>query len=393
MKTSKLLILAIFTLVTFCFVSFSVTAAHHIFLIVALICALFRKENVRLFPQSMSQKMLWLFVLVSILSIFLNPIENRMFNLLKLKYFVITLLCIGVIYENRKDVFTKKLVRLYINILCVTTAIATISGIVAMWTGFHYLRNRPSCHLDRVCGMYGMYMTYAYGIQFILVLLAGMLIYYKKFREYLDLKFVIPAFAINFIGLYMAYTRGALVGFLLAIPFFFIRKNAKVFLFTTFIILAVAAPTIYFVPRLNDAFLHRPGSNDQRLSLFQAAIAGFKESPIYGLGYKNFEPQSRRLKYTHQIFQQHVSGHAHNNFLEALASTGALGFLAFSLFLIFWLKESWLLPAGLGDISISFIAAFFVSGMVQYTFGDGENLFVILFIYILSQVSWRQSRE
>jgi O-antigen ligase len=337
--------------------------------------------------------MLWLFVLVAVISILVNPVENKIQNILRLKYFVIILLGISLFSKYKNQIFTPKMIRYYVNILCITTSIATVSGIIAMWTGFHYLRNKPSCHLDRVCGMYGMYMSYAYGIQFIVVVLAGIGIFYKKFKDFVNIKLLVIAFVINFIGLYMSYTRGAMVGFLLSIPFLFIRRNIKRFAIISLGVILITMPIIYFVPKLNDTFLNRPGSNDQRLSLFQAAIKGFGESPIIGLGYKNFESQSRRIKYQYNLAHGNISGHAHNNFLEAMASTGMLGVLFFGLFIIFWFKESWSLTEGLGDVSLSVVVAFFVSGMVQYTFGDGENLFVFLFLYLLSQVFGQQSQK
>jgi O-antigen ligase len=351
------------------------------------------KEMINFYPVTRSQKMLWLFVFTAIVSVVFNPIENRLTSIFRLKYFIIILLCIPLFEKYKKEIFTPKLNRTYLNILCITTMIATTSGIIAVWSGFHYLRNKPACHLDRACGMYGMYMSYGYGIQFVVVLLAGICIYYKKFKDYINLKILLPALAINFIGLYMSFTRGAMVGFLVSLPFLFFRKNTKKFLISLIVCLSVAVPVIYFVPKLNDAFLHRPGSTDQRKSHFQAAIAGFGESPIYGLGYKNFESQSRRIKYQYNLRHADQSGHAHNNFLEAMASTGLLGVIFFTLFIAFWFRESWLMPDGFSDISISIVVAFFVSGMVQYTFGDGENLFVILFFYLLSQIFRDNSRK
>jgi O-antigen ligase len=393
MKSEKLLILSVLSLAAFSFVSISLSASFHIFLILAIIVSLINKEKINYFPSSWSQKVLWLFVFVAIISVIINPVENKIQNILRVKYFVLSLIGIAIFTRYKKEIFTPKLIRYYLIVLGIATSVATISGIIAMWTGFHYLRNKPACHLDRACGMYGMYMSYAYGIQFIVVLLLGLLFYSKKFKEYLNLYILIPATLINFIGLYMSYTRGALVGCLIAVPFFFIRRNIKKFIIISLALICISVSAILFIPRLYDTFLNRPGSNDQRFSLFQAAFLGFKESPIIGLGYKNFESQSVRIKRENMLEHRGISGHAHNNFLEALASTGTLGFICFSLFILFWFLESWSLPLGVGDISLGLIVAFFISGMVQYTFGDGENLFVILFIYLLSQIFRKQSQE
>jgi O-antigen ligase len=393
MKVEKLLILSVFSLVAFSFISISFTASFHILLALAIMVAFFTKEKISFFPQSNSQKMLWLFVLFAILSVLVNPMENKIQNIIKLKYFVFVLLAAPLYFKYKSQVFTPKLIRCYLNILFISTSIATISGIIAMWTGFHYLRNKPSCHLDRVCGMYGMYMSYAYGIQFVVVLLAGIAIHFKKCKEYINLYIVIPSLIINFLGLYFAYTRGALIGLIVSIPFFFIRKNTRKFILISAGMIFISATAVLTIPKLYDTFFNRPGSNDQRSSFFQAALIAFKESPIFGLGYKNFESQSVRIKSEYKLNHGGNSGHAHNNFLEALASTGVVGFVFFSLFIVFWFYESWNLSIGLGDISLGIVVAFFVSGMVQYTFGDGENLFVIMFLYLLSQIFGKQSQK
>jgi O-antigen ligase len=50
-------------------------------------------------------------------------------------------------------------------------------------------------------------------------------------------------------------------------------------------------------------------------------------------------------------------------------------------FVALWAKESWAAASWWGDLNFAFVASFFVSGMTQYTFGDGENLFLIMGIW------------
>jgi O-antigen ligase len=73
--------------------------------------------------------------------------------------------------------------------------------------------------------------------------------------------------------------------------------------------------------------------------------------------------------------------------LEHLASTGILGFLAMLLFHLFWLIEMVKRKDLIGQITIGFIVSLFVSGQVEYTLGDGETLFFLMFVYSWSQIS------
>ena len=78
-----------------------------------------------------------------------------------------------------------------------------------------------------------------------------------------------------------------------------------------------------------------------------------------------------------------MAGHAHNNFLEHLASTGILGGLAFVLFCLLWMIDSYRRKDVIGEIIFPVTISFMVSGMVQYTFGDGENLFLLMLLWAI----------
>ena len=215
-----------------------------------------------------------------------------------------------------------------------------------------------------------------------MILLTGLLIYRDKIKDLVSTKWLIIHFIINFAGLYLSYARGAWLGYLLAVPFFFWGKK-KVFFSITGIGALILIASIMFNPMAKNRFLNSAASNGERLSYFQAALYAFQEKPIFGLGYKNFQPNSVRLKKKYDLDYKDRNGHAHNNFLEHLSTTGIIGFLFLLLFHFFWFWEGILSNTFLGKIAAVFTISLTISGMTQLTIGDGENLFFIMGFYTL----------
>jgi len=66
----------------------------------------------------------------------------------------------------------------------------------------------------------------------------------------------------------------------------------------------------------------RPESDLQRIGQWKTALAAFRDHPVLGVGYMNFEPLCSSIKEKYNIPPANFCGHAHNNFLEMLATTG-----------------------------------------------------------------------
>ena len=124
-------------------------------------------------------------------------------------------------------------------------------------------------------------------------------------------------------------------------------------------------------------------SMEERFSFYHAALMAFRERPVWGYGYRNFEPNVLDIKKNYDIGHRHYGAHAHNNFLEHLASTGFMGALSFVLFTLSWLIHSYQREDVVGKISFPVVVSFIISGMFQYTFGDGENLFLLMLLWAL----------
>ena len=386
----KLTWASLFVLALFLFTSFSLSAGHHIFIVFPGFYFLIKALQSSDFKFSKSSKALFVLWLVSFLSVIwhFNEYERPIKFMLNTKYLLFGFLAIPAFYYFFKDLKDKNKIRLLINVILFSTTLASASGLIGAFSGFNPLRLKAACHEYRTCGMYGMYMSYAYGIQFFVVLLAGLLYHRKKYAGYFNLKLVLIAFFINVAGLYFSYARGALVATMLAIPFYFYKKNKRLFLKLIVGVLLAFAIGLTIFPRLRATFMSRDRMDSAtiRFSYFQSALYAFTDNPLLGMGYKNFEPNVLKIKEKYKIIWWQYLGHAHNNFLEHLASTGIIGFIAIFLFHLYWWRELMAGEGWSGTFGPPFMIVLLISGMVQYTLGDGETLFLIMPFYALTQV-------
>lgn len=367
------------------FVSNSLTAGFHILIIAPALYFFYQSLKQKTLSLSKSTWCLLLLSLWAIISAFI--VGSPLVYLSKLKYFIIGVLSIFSFQAIADHYLNEKRTKILLNVFFIFSAIASLTGIIALYSGYHPLRFKPACHPERACGMYGMYMSYGYGIGAFLVVLLGIFYWRKKFKISWNQPLLFTSVFINLLGFYLSYARGALAGLAFGLSGFFLRKKPRL----SFLIISGAATlaiTLYFVsPAFQNMVTSRQGSNDARVSLFKGAWYAFTEQPITGVGYRNFEDQSVAIKLRHGVWgARFFAGTAHNNFLEFLATTGIVGFLLILGFHLFWFVEMWKRNDLIGNIALGFIINLFVTGQVENTLADGETLFFIMFFYAWSQV-------
>lgn len=370
--------------------SISLGALSHLFIILPGVY-FFAKAPLKFKELSLSQWSLLGLIDVILLSVLVNwsSLGDPVGNLMKSKYFVLTFLGMYAYREVWKSAFLDpKKQKILLYLFLVSTTVATLSGLVGLATGFNPLRFKEACHETRACGLFGMYMTYGYGIGMASVLMVGLFIYKERIQNLISLPFLYACTLINILGLYLSFARGAWIGFAVALPFFFFKEHKKAFVGLVVGVCLASGALLLVSPTVRETFFaaDRLTSNDMRISTYKATFEAFKEKPILGLGYRNFESESTRIKNQYGLAFPDISGHGHNNFLEHLASTGILGFAMVVTFHLFWLLEMYRRDDIVGKVVFPFIICFAVSGLFQYSFGDGENLFMLLMVYALSQL-------
>lgn len=386
---SPLVLAGLYILAAGIFTSNSFSALSHFALLIPGLFStyfFFKRGYTKRLPLS-----LWflfgLFIIYN-LSILVNfqIIEKPWPFVLKTRYLLFAFISFFAILDlvtDRFELFLKHR-DIIIRVLIWSSIIATCSGMVALFTGYNYLKMKPACHFDRACGLYGMYMTYGYGMGLLVPFALSLLFNNGHLQFNISLFERILFFTINCTGLFFSYARGAWLGFLSSILFFFDKNFKKAI--AVILIICTALMCSYFFSTGVQYIVHRRAESDHdRTAFYKASWIAFTRKPILGYGFRNFESYSSDIKTEFKLSSPQFKGHAHNNFLENMASSGILGVSFFLMWLGCWFYESWKEPL-LRMVSVPFIMAFSVSGLFQYSFGDGENLYFILIFYTLSTV-------
>ena len=385
----KMTYASLWSLALFSFVSLSASALSHILIVVPALYFFyksFKSGELNLSGSSIALLATIVFAIVSI--IFAPDIARKFKQVTKLKYLLIGVMAIYPFIELFKTL-TRKQTKKILNVFFTLLAIGNIAGVYALFSGFHPLRMKDASDGLRAAGMYGMAITYGYGVELVLVVMIAMaLLFRKKLTALVNpWIFYISLFS-TFLGFYYAFSRGALVALIFSFPFIFFKKNKKLFL--TFLasgilLMGVLTYLVFNGTDNGNRFLlkAKTTSNMIRLSQYEAAYKGFLEKPLTGWGYRNFEPNAYDIKKRNGIDYADFYGHAHNNYLEFLASTGIFGFISFCSFVLLWLYETYKRDDEFSELMIPFIISFSISGLFQNTINDGENMFVIMLAYSL----------
>jgi O-antigen ligase len=386
---TKMTYASLWSLALFSFVSLSASALSHILIFIPGLYFAFKAYKNGELNLSKSSIALLLTIIFAIVSIMFAPDITRKFKqVTKLKYMLIGVLAIYPYAELFKSM-TRKQTKKMLNVFFTLLAIGNVAGIYALFSGYHPLRMKEASDGLRAAGMYGMAITYGYGVELILILMitAGV-IFRKKITSLVNPWIFYISLVTTFAGFYYAFARGAMLALIFSIPFIFFKRNKKIFiglLSSGFVLMGVVTYLVFNGTDDGNRFLLRAKttSNMIRLSQYQAAYKGFLEKPLTGWGYRNFEPNAYDIKKRNGIDFADFYGHAHNNYLEFLASTGIFGFTSFCAFVLLWLYEMYKRNDEFSELMIPFIISFSISGLFQNTINDGENMFVIMCIYSL----------
>jgi O-antigen ligase len=383
-KLASLIFVALFLLAVGLLTSISVMAGFHVLMIPAILLCL-RGYSWKSFPKS-GWALLGFSVVLVLSVVFNQPLIARpLKNALKTKYFLLGALSIIPLqfYFQRYLVPEKrvKALKTLLLTLLISATIATLSGLIGYFTGYNPLR-MAEVQTARNGGLFGMLITYAHSIAWLNVFLIVMCADYEKFKGLITKKWLYFFTSVSLVGLFTTYTRGAWIAFLAGC--LLINKKFTALL-VALCVVGVVALSIHDSGFWEKHILRR-SSNSERWGCILGAVKAFQEKPVLGYGYLNFEPYSKEIKSKYHLPEASFGGHAHNDFAEILATSGALGALFFLMWLGLWIKEI-LHRGGLtSQMLIPFVAAFLVSGLTHVSLNDGENAFFLMIIYALSGV-------
>jgi len=383
-KIAFLILASLYILAVGLFTSISLMVGFHLLMIPAILyCA--KNYDWKKFPRS--GWALLAFAVALILSVGVNQsiIARPMKNVFKVKYFLLGALSIIPLqfYFNQylDSEKRKKVLRTLLLALLISAGIATLSGLIGYLTHFNPLR-MVTVDYGRNAGLFGMLITYAHQIAWLSLFLVVICFNYRDFEYLISKKWLYCSMVLSVIGLFTTYTRGAWLAFLAGCLIINKKLTGLLLLFCTVTVILLSLHDAHFW----EEHILRQTSNSKRLGSALAAAKAFQEKPLFGYGYLNFEPFSQSIKSHYQLRNPDFGGHAHNEFLEILATSGILGACFFLLWLGLWIKEI-LQRGGLTSrMLIPFVAAFLVSGLTHVSLIDGENTFFLMIVYALSGV-------
>lgn len=286
---------------------------------------------------------------------------------------------------------------------------------VQVFTGIDLFRgktyvpdNYAGVEIWRAKGFFSNTMAYSYSIGTLLSFLyAALLCSAVKGRG----KWLIMAAAILLtVSLFVTFTRGAwIAGFIALVAQLFLWNRKRGLQIVVMIITVIAIAAVISQPvreRLASIYQEKEGSHSvsQRLELWQANWAMFKDHPWLGVGYGQ---NSLYVQEYHNklLGRDGFVSNAHSNYLQVLAGIGVFGFFLWIYFCAaFFMKavrlwtrasrsdlrkaprqrtaaQDWAEAIALGSIGAQIF--FHVGGLTQATFFDNEPLYMFLFGWAL----------
>lgn len=263
----------------------------------------------------------------------------------------------------------------------------------------------------RSIGMFNSSMTFAnsFGVFLALPFAFFILASNKASKKDRKMKYLAGMTALLVgLAIFSTFTRSGWLGGgfgILACAFIFKRR---VFATTVLVIAIIVGLGVVFNPAIKTRFLtlFNPnyGSNSERVTMWKANYAIFKDYPLLGIGY--WENERVVGEYYNKLgITNGFGGHAHNNFFQFLSGTGLIGTLAFfvfciALFIFSWrlwnhlkFEESWQRSFVLGSLGAQVALQF--SGIGECTFKDAEinHQLMLIFALTLAIYYWRIYRS
>jgi O-antigen ligase len=231
---------------------------------------------------------------------------------------------------------------------------------------------------DRARGFFSIYMTLAGVLTLVLVAALPRLAIAGR-----SLAWAGPAWAAGLLALGLTYVRGAWVGFVVAVAGSLAclrRSRVVIAVVVAVLTVAVAAPRVS--RRIGTISLANETARD-RLAMLDGGLRMIRDHPLVGVGpgqVKHVYP----LTYAPPEALRRTTSHLHNTPLQIAAERGVVGLALWLWIFVAWFRRAgrawWAIPAAAtADRALALgallaIAAFLVSGLFEYNFGDTEVL-------------------
>jgi len=231
-------------------------------------------------------------------------------------------------------------------------------------------------------------MRYGYGSALALLVLLTTVLNLKKFSR-LNKTYLILTLIIGFAGLFMSYTRGAMLGFLICVPVVFFYFNKRITAALTLISLTLIG--LMIIVSLMGGSEHSrflmnstSASNNIRMSQYLSGIHAIQERPFFGFGPQQLKFHIAEIKQKYNLDFKDYIEHSHNVYIEIAANSGFIGLFAFLFWLGLWSKELFFNSNALGKQMFSPVILFLlVAGQFEMLL-MAQTSTLIYFLYAIS---------
>ncbi len=212
-----------------------------------------------------------------------------------------------------------------IRVLLISATISGIYGIIQFFDGMEYFRNEPLRMLGnyyRAVGGYGSFFAFGgnqlFAFSFAIVCLIGV----KKWNR--ERIILLIASIIIFLSIIASQTRSAWLGMMFIILLGTYLANKKYFILAVSGLLIGSVVLFFSLPDIQSRFtsIFDFSQNAARLNIWKTSWAIFKENPVFGIGYGNFDTFFEIFKVPGYY---DAKGHAHNDFLNIAVHNGVIG--------------------------------------------------------------------
>jgi O-antigen ligase len=381
---------AVFFLAAGIFTSVSILSGYQVLIVLPMVYFVYQAIKNKQFKLPVSAWFLLAFAVVAIVSLLINidivPKPSKNFGRVQYFFYGVAGIFafrdwIGKASDKAKKVILSVF---YLNVL--------IAAGYAFYTAKFVVANGRANGLTET-------MRYGYGSAMILVILLSAILNHDKIKSWFNPKVAAIFLIIGFYGMYLTYTRGALLGFLCALPFvmyFYRPKLGLIFggictLLVTCVGLYYLFGTTKFESRL---LMNKSNDSDNiRMSQWKAAVIATQERPVLGWGLSNFHTQLKRIKYQYDLeAKEYDDAHSHNLFLEVASGTGLIGLFLFLGWIVSWAIEAYKAKGLYRALIVPFGAVFVISSQFEVTF-DANNATMIFFLYALSSASTQKEKS
>ncbi len=315
--------------------------------------------------------------------------EDRAASLVRLNKGLMPLLVGLAAFHAREPRFGARMVALLLG----AASVSAIAGAAA------WLADGAS-FAARARGAVGHYMTYGGQLMLLASVAAGLVICIRNpvWRGASAAAGVLTAITLAF-----TFTRSAWLGLAAAIATVLGAWRAR-WLLALGVVLAVMvllAPGA-FRDRLRSAFDLRHPDNVERLHMWRAGAAMFRDRPLTGIGLQDLHPAYERYRPREA---KEPAGHLHNVFVQIAATMGVIGLAAFVFLYLALFRCATMglgrqlrlckgpdppgrfvdLAAGVRLGVAAGLIGFLVVGLFEWNFGDEELLYLL---YTLVGVAW-----